>query len=280
MLCCVLAKGTNSKEKCMSLEFCSFASGSSGNCYMVKSQTTVLLVDVGISGKKIFEGIAEKGLEKDAVEGIMITHEHVDHIKSLRIVTKKCASATVYSNISTWQYIQDVVPEERQIVFETGREFTVGDIGVKAFKTFHDAAEPVGYSFYHGGRQVSILTDTGRVSEEMIREIHSADLLALEANHDPDVLQFCGYPYHIKRRILGDLGHLSNEAAGDCICRILEKSEKRRRILLSHLSKENNTPDMAKITIENLLECRGVKGMENLEITVLRRDGTSPLYEV
>lgn len=264
----------------MGLEFCSFASGSSGNAYLVKSENTALLIDTGISGKKIFSGIAGAGLEKECVDGILITHEHVDHIKSLRIVTKKCSSATVYSNISTWPYIRDVVPEERQIIFETGKAFVIGDITVKGFRTFHDAAEPVGFSFYHEGRQVSILTDTGRVSEEMIDEIHSADLLALEANHDPDVLQFCGYPYHIKRRILGDEGHLSNEAAGECICRILEKSQKKRRVLLSHLSKENNTPDMAKITIENVLECKGIKGFRDLEITVLKRDGSSPLFEV
>lgn len=264
----------------MGLEFCSFASGSSGNCYMVKSQNTALLIDAGISGKKIFEGIAGAGLENGCVDGILITHEHSDHIKSLRIVTKKCASAVVYSNISTWEYIKDTVPQDRQIVFETGKEFVIGDITVKAFKTFHDAAEPVGFSFYHEGKQVSILTDTGCISPAMIEEIHSADLLALEANHDPHVLQFCGYPYHIKRRILGDNGHLSNEAAGECLCRIVEKSEKKRRILLSHLSKENNTPDMAKITIENVLEDRGIRISEDLEITVLMRDGNSPLFEV
>lgn len=264
----------------MSLEFCSFASGSDGNCYMVKSQNTALLVDTGISGKKIFEGIAGAGLERENVDGILITHEHSDHIKSLRIVAKKCVSATVYANIGTWEYIKDIVPEDRQIIFETGVSFFIGDITVKAFRTFHDAAEPVGFSFYHGGKQASILTDTGCVNSEIIEEIHSADLLALEANHDPDVLQFCRYPYHIKRRILGKNGHLSNEAAGESLCRIIEKSKKKRQILLSHLSKENNTPDMAKITIENVLECNGIKNSQDLEISVLKRDENSPLFEV
>ncbi|MEG0661775.1 MAG: MBL fold metallo-hydrolase, partial [Anaerovoracaceae bacterium] len=220
------------------------------------------------------------GLEPTDLDGILVTHEHSDHVKSLRVVTKKSQNASVYSNINTWQQIRETVPEDRQIVFESGKTFVVGDIQVKSFATSHDAAEPVGFSFYHEGKQVSIVTDTGYISEEVFQEIKGADLLALEANHDVNILQFCRYPYHIKRRILGDQGHLSNEAAGECICRLLRGEKKARRILLSHLSRENNTPDMAKITVTNILEDAGLYPLEGLSLSVLMRDQGSPLYMV
>lgn len=262
----------------MALQFCSFASGSSGNSYLVKSNSTALIIDVGISGKKIFTGIEQNGIDPKDIDGILITHEHLDHIKSLRVVGKKCSNAKVYSNIGTWEFIKDKVEDNSQIVFETGRDFTVGDIQVRAFAVSHDAVEPVSYSFRKDGKQVSILTDTGNVDEDVYREIKDADLLALEANHDPKILQFCRYPYHIKRRILGDEGHLSNEAAALCLSRLAEEGPKKRQILLSHLSKENNTPEMALITVENIMDRSSHELRDRLKISVLQRDAISPLY--
>ena len=247
---------------------------------MIKSDETILLVDTGISGKKIFEGLASLGLEPGQVNGILITHEHSDHVKSLRIVTKKSISAIVYSNISTWQYISELVPTERQMIFESGDTFAIGDIEVSSFKTSHDAAEPVGYSFKNGGKQISILTDTGYVSDGAFEKIKEADLLALEANHDVDVLQFCKYPYHIKKRILGEKGHLSNEAAAECICKLMKVNNKKRRVILSHLSNENNTPEMAEITVKNVLEDKGILTGDRLKLDVIIRDKVSPVFEV
>jgi len=264
----------------MGLEFCSFSSGSSGNCYLVKSDETALLVDTGISGKKIFEGLSATDTDVSMVKVILITHEHSDHIKSLRIVTKKSPQAMVFSNIKTWPYISELVPLERQITFESGESFEVGDIGVKAFHISHDAAEPVGFSFSCGGRQISIMTDTGYVSDEMFGEIKNADLIALEANHDEEVLQYCRYPYQIKRRIKSDVGHLSNEAAGQCICRLAKEDDKQRHILLSHLSRENNSPEMAEITIKNILEEEGIHAGGKIRLDVITRDRISPIFEV
>ncbi|MEA4921940.1 MAG: MBL fold metallo-hydrolase [Eubacteriaceae bacterium] len=264
----------------MYLEFCSFSSGSSGNSYMIRTDETVLLVDCGISGKKIFAGLDSVGLEPEDVNGILITHEHSDHVKSLRIVAKKSCEAITYSNISTWQYIAELVPEERQVTFISGDSFVVGDIEVHSFSTSHDAADSVGYSFRSNGRQISIVTDTGYVSEDIFEEIKDADLLALEANHDVDVLRMCRYPYQVKRRILSDEGHLSNEAAGECICRLVEENDKERQILLSHLSRENNTPEMAEITIKNILEEAGIHTGGRLKMDVVVRDKVSPVYQV
>ena len=262
----------------MSLKFCSFASGSSGNCYMIQCEETVLLVDVGISGKKIMHGLASAGIEPEQVAGILITHEHSDHIKSLKTVNKKLVNATTFCNIGTWPYLQELVPKERQVTFESGVPFQIGEIIVKPFRISHDAAEPVGYSFFAQGKQISVLTDTGCVTEEIFEEIKDADLVALEANHDKDVLQFCRYPYHIKRRILSDHGHLSNDAAGECICRLVGDNTKKRQILLSHLSHENNTPEIAKVTITNIMETAGIYAGGEVLIDVITREEISSIY--
>lgn len=261
------------------MEFCSFSSGSSGNSYLIRSRDTVLLVDCGISGKKIFEGLGSLGLEPEDINGILITHEHSDHVKSLRIVAKK-SCALAYSNIATWKFISELVPEERQMIFSNGEKFAIGDIEVKPFSTSHDAADSVGFSFKSDDRKISIVTDTGYVSEDIYEEIEDADLIALEANHDPDVLQMCRYPYHVKRRILSDEGHLSNEAAAKCICRLMEASDRKRHIILSHLSRENNTPEMARITVRNILENDGILIGGKLQLDVVTRDKRSPVFQV
>lgn len=245
---------------------------------MIQCDETVLLVDVGISGKKIMLGLEASGIAPEHVRGILITHEHSDHIKSLKVTTKKLINATTYCNIGTWPHLQQLVPEDRQITFESGKAFQVGEITVKSFRISHDASEPVGYSFFAEGKQISVLTDTGCVTEEIFEEIKDADLVALEANHDKDVLKFCRYPYHIKRRILSDIGHLSNEAAGDCICRLASDKTKKRQILLSHLSHENNTPDIARVTITNILETAGIYAGGDLCIDVITREKISNIY--
>ena len=149
---------------------------------------------------------------------------------------------------------------------------------VRPFRTSHDAAESVGFSFYSGGRQVSIVTDTGYISDDMFAGIRDADILVIEANHDVNVLQMCSYPYQTKRRIAGDFGHLSNEAAADCICRITMGYPKDRQVLLAHLSNENNSPSLAHLTIKNILEENRLYIDRDLRLSVISRDEISPVY--
>ncbi len=261
------------------MEFCSLASGSSGNSYVVRHGDTVLLVDCGISGKKIFAGLKDHGMEPTEVTGVLITHEHVDHTKSIKIVLKK-TQALAYMNIGTWQCLSDKVPEKNQILIGSREEFQIGAITVRPFVVSHDATEPLGYSFVADGRQLSILTDTGIVTESIEKAVKDADLLVLEANHDSNVLQMSSYPYSLKRRILGNKGHLSNEAAADCIMKVHQKNSKPRQILLAHLSHQNNTPEMAKITVCNMLEEAGILPGGNIEVDVVTRDTVSPMYRV
>ncbi len=262
----------------MSLSFCSFSSGSSGNCYMVFTDTTAVLVDAGISGKRIMEGIDYVQMDTDNICALLITHEHTDHVRSVRVLNKKLPFLKTYANEKTWEQIDDLVPEENRRVFSAEQEFAIGDMTVKPFRTSHDAAESVGFSFYSGGRQVSIVTDTGYISDTIFDSIRSADILVIEANHDVNVLQMCRYPYQTKRRIAGDLGHLSNEAAADCICRITTEYPKDRQVLLAHLSNENNSPALAHITIKNILEENRLYVDRDLKLDVIGRDVISPVY--
>lgn len=264
----------------MPLQFCSFASGSSGNCYLVKNDDTALLIDAGISGKKIFNGLEETGTDFEDVRGLLVTHEHIDHVKSLPIVTKKLPNIRVYANEPTWNSIERPVPEDKRSYFTTGEDFYIEDFLIRPFPIPHDAAEPVGFSIYFDGRQISIVTDVGFITENIFREIVDADLLLLEANHEKEILLMGPYPYSLKRRILGETGHLSNVSAGECLCQLVEVKRKKRRILLGHLSRENNDPSVAMLTVKNTLMEKDIFAGNDLALDVVLRDCCSCVYEV
>ena len=267
----------------MRLSFCSFSSGSSVNCYFIKTETTALLVDAGISGRKILKGLSQVGVLPEEVNGILMTHEHSDHVKSIRVLSKKLAAADFFASGGTWEQVMNQIPEAqipevRRKTAAAGETFLIGDIRVTPFRLSHDAAEPIGYSFEAGGRGISIVTDTGCITEEIHQAVRFSDLLVLEANHDIQMLEFCRYPYSVKRRILGYFGHLSNEAAAEEICRICTETGGYREILLAHLSRENNFPEMAYQTVRNLLEERGLRIGRHLELHVIGREELSPVF--
>jgi len=264
----------------MALTFCSFSSGSSGNCYLVKSDNAAILIDAGISGRKIFESLKRMGTELRKLDAILITHEHSDHIRSLRTVNRKAPQIRTYANTGTWENIEGLVDERQRVVFETGRAFFINDIEVRPFPLSHDAAEPVGFSFRAAGKQISILTDTGCLNSGIFDEIAAADLLILEANHDVEMLKIGRYPMFLKQRILGEKGHLSNVDAAGAICRLLSEEKKKRRVLLAHLSKENNFPEMAYMTIKNLLEEKDFYIDSNVFLSIIARDEMSAVYTV
>ena len=244
----------------MTLRFCSFASGSSGNCYLVKSDNTAILIDAGISGKRILEGLEHTETPREMVSAILVTHEHIDHVQSLPVMTKRIPHLKIYANEATWDQIDRPVPDEHRHLFVTGEEFEIGDLVIKPFPVSHDAAEPVGFSIRGGGRKISICTDSGYISDDIYEEISDADLLLLEANHEKELLLFGRYPYPLKQRILGDEGHLSK--------------------LLGHLSHENNTPEVAMQAIVNTLEEERIFVGDELRIDVARRDTISRLYKL
>ena len=263
----------------MALSFCSLSSGSSGNSYLVQSSETALLVDAGISALKIRKGLESIGTDFEKLAGLLITHEHIDHVRSIKTLSKK-NGIDIYANQNTWAAMNIEVSEERKRIFSTGESFSIGDIEIKPFNVYHDAKEPVGFSFYNDGKQISIVTDTGCVNESIISEIADADLLVLEANHDVNMLKIGRYPWFLKQRVLGDEGHLSNEAAAEALLRILDGNMKERQVLLAHLSKENNFPQMAYQTVKNILEERDFYIGKHINVSTIVRDEISFVYQI
>ncbi|MGC2873474.1 MBL fold metallo-hydrolase [Ihubacter sp. mB4P-1] len=278
----------------MSLKFSSFASGSSGNSYLVKSENTTLLVDVGITGKRIFAALAEKNIDPAGLDGILITHEHIDHVRSLRMIAKKATKARVYASGGTLDAVGGSIASGQEYVVRSGEPCDIGDIRVIPFDLSHDAAEPKGYTFISGGRRLTIVTDTGCISPEIEEHITAADLLVLEANHEVNILKMGSYPYNLKRRILGDRGHLSNETAGEILCGMLRARHQRAsvegeanvlasgvpKVVLAHLSRENNTPGQAYLTIRNILFEADFYIDKDLTLAIADRDEAGPLMEV
>lgn len=244
----------------MNLSICSFASSSSGNSYLVRSQNAALLVDAGLSAKSIDAALASQGLGYEDLDAICVTHEHSDHIKSLHtLIRRRPFDNPVFTSGGTRDAILEKAPGICQGNFErigAGDLFLAGDIKVASFGLSHDAAEPVGYTFEKNGRKVAIVTDTGCMTEEIFAAIKGADTLVIESNHEENLLLYGRYPYQLKRRIMSDVGHLSNEACAQAIARYLRElgGEKIPAIVLAHLSSENNTPTQAMLTVRNILE--------------------------
>lgn len=233
------------------MRLCSIASGSSGNCIYVGSGQTHVLVDVGISGRRIEAGLNAIDLTTKEIDGILITHEHCDHIKSLGVLARRY-QIPVYATAGT---VNAMMQENRlgklpEGIFHEIREdenFTIKDLMVHPFTIPHDAAQPVGYRLQCGKQSVGIATDMGEYNEYIVENLQNLDAVLLEANHDIRMLEAGRYPYYLKQRILGKTGHLSNEHAGRLLCRLLHDHLK--AVFLGHLSKENNYEKLAYETV-------------------------------
>lgn len=266
----------------MPFKFLSAASGSSGNCYILRTEETAVLIDVGTTGKRIIEGLSEMGLSPENVDGILVTHEHTDHVKSLKMIGKKASSARIYGSSETLHAVGETAPEERFFEVEPGAAFAVGDMKIRAFSLSHDAAGPLGYSVASGDKMCTVVTDTGCITEEMFGYIRESDLLVLEANHEVNVLMMGSYPYYLKQRIVGDKGHISNETAGSALCRMLRERRNGNtpKVILAHLSRENNTPEQAFLTVKNMLFEEDFLVGRDLFLDVAKRDQVGHIIEI
>ncbi|MGZ9585937.1 MBL fold metallo-hydrolase [Paenibacillus marinisediminis] len=241
----------------MSLRFTVLSSGSTGNATVVKNDDTTLMIDVGLSGKRTEQLLQEQGLSGADIDGILVTHEHSDHIKGMGAFARK-HKVPIYANEKTWEALDKhigEIAEENRIVMQTGEARDFGDLRVESVGISHDAAEPVAYTFTEGETKLSVATDLGYMSDKVRDAITDSDVLVLESNHDIEMLRMGRYPWNIKRRILGDEGHLSNEAAGEALCDVMTGNT--RRVYLAHLSREHNHQDLARMTVQNVMEDRG-----------------------
>lgn len=265
------------------MRMCSIASGSSGNCIYVGSDNTHLLVDTGISKKRIEEGLHDLEIKGEELDGILVTHEHSDHIQGLGVFSRKY-EIPIYATPGTIRGIEECrtlgkMPEGLLHPIETDKAFTLGEIEIHPFAVSHDANEPCGYRFESGRRAVAVATDLGMYDDYIVQNLQKLDAVLLEANHDVHMLEVGSYPYPLKRRILGDRGHLSNELSGRLLCDILHENLK--HIVLGHLSKENNYARLAYETVklEVTLGENEFKG-EDLHMFVAKRDERSEILTV
>lgn len=258
------------------IKFCSLFSGSSGNALFIGTEKTKLLIDAGLSGKRILEALCSIGENPAELSAILVTHEHVDHVRGAGIMSRK-QNVPIYANESTWGAMEGglgPVKLENRVAFCMGEEFEIGDICIKPFAIPHDAAEPVGYNFFVQGKRITTATDIGHMNDELLSHIEGSDLLLLESNHDVEMLKVGPYPWSLKKRIMGNHGHLSNETCAQVIAYLAERGGK--RFILGHLSNENNFPELAyQTTLNALSEKRiAVGGDVSLEVALRNRVGT------
>lgn len=246
------------------------ASGSSGNAAVLSGGRTNILIDAGISNRRIIYGLKNLDIGKEDLGAIVITHEHSDHIRGLRVLIKN-TSSPIYAPSGTARHIIRNVDgsEGRIIQFSPGDSFDVGDISVISFPTPHDSISSCGYSFFHRREKVTCVTDFGHITDDIAEAVTGSDILMLEANHDEDMLRYGPYPYFLKKRILSDQGHLSNSECGRLA--VLAASSGTRRLILAHLSRENNTPGNAEEEVRKALSEAGAHD-DSLTITVASPD--------
>ncbi len=264
------------------MRICTIRSGSSGNCIYVGSSNTHLLIDAGISGKQIEAGLNEIGITPDDIDAVLVTHEHRDHINGLGVILRR-HGFPVYTAAGTYEeilYGNEIgkIPEGLFNEISANNEFFIGDIKINPFSIMHDAADPLGFRFETGGNSFAVVTDLGCYDDYIVNQLEELDGVLIETNHDVHMLEAGAYPYYLKRRILGNKGHLSNETASALLQEILHDNMK--NILLGHLSKENNYPALALQTV-----CAEITMGEtpyksgDFKIDIARRDAIGELIE-
>lgn len=253
------------------------ASGSSGNAALVSCGDTHILLDAGISAKRITAGLRELGVAPESLSAIFITHEHSDHIAGLRVLTKK-VRVPVYATGPTCRRLCGGCALPEELVRKVDGGVQIGSLHVDPFPTPHDAACSVGYSISGEGGRVVLATDLGYVTDEVRQAASDCDLLICETNHDVEWVKSGPYPYYLKQRILGDYGHLSNEAGAELAAWAVESGA--RTVVLAHLSQQNNTPARAREAVCRRLRAMGCDPERDIVLTVAPRSTVGSCLQV
>ena len=259
--------------------FTTIASGSTGNAALVSCGDTHILLDAGISAKRVTTGLAALGVKPYQLSAILLTHEHSDHVSGLRVLTKK-AGAPIYATRPTlWEWYKRNRCDEVKALFrphEAGTGFQIGSLWVESFPTPHDAAGSVGWSIAGEGGRMVLCTDLGHVTEPVRQAVAGCDLLVCESNHDVDWVKSGPYSYYLKQRILGDYGHLSNEAGAELAAFAVENGT--RSVILAHLSQTNNTPARAYETAALRLMAMDRDLERDISLSVAPADSLGPTF--
>ena len=255
----------------MSLIFCPLFSGSTGNAAFVATEHTRLLVDAGVTSAQLVRALEAVGCSLGELDGILVTHEHIDHMKGLGVLARR-HGIRIYANPLTWIAMEvsgklGDIPQRCRVTYESGKDFALGDLRIAPLPTSHDAADPSGYLLEGGGRRVAVATDTGVVPRPLMEALTGADAVLLEANHDEGMLAMNpNYPARLKERILGKKGHLSNRTAGETAAELVRRGVP--RIALGHLSQHNNTPELAFDTVSELLLAADIRPGRDVELAL------------
>ena len=257
----------------MHFTFCPLYSGSNGNALFIGAGDTRILIDAGMAGRTVENALKTIGVLPEQLSAICVTHEHSDHTKGVGILSRKY-HLPVYANARTFEAMHKIVgeiPPRSVRLFETGDDFYIGELALHAFAIPHDAADPVGYRVYYGGRSAATATDMGYMKKDVLTLLSGVDVLLLESNHDPlRVNTNMHYTQHLKERILSRHGHLSNEACGEALVQLYQTGV--RQVVLGHLSGENNDPGLAMNTVCGVLRRAGIEPGRDIFLTVAERD--------
>ena len=246
------------EETQISLKVCTLASGSKGNAIYIEAGDTKVLIDVGLSGKEIRRRLASIDVRGEDLDAIVISHEHMDHTCGLRVLSNQL-KLPVFINHPTLSNIKgkEIKGDVRE--FDSGTPFSIKDLSFQPFSVPHDAADPVGFAVRYNGFKIGIVTDLGFATKLVIERLKQCDLLILESNHDEEMLKAGPYPWEVKQRIKGRLGHLSNHQAGALLEDIHHKDLK--HVILFHISETNNNPQRAAEGVKHLLSNGGYDSM-------------------
>ena len=261
------------------LNFCSLYSGSSGNSLLVETENTKLLIDAGVSSKKIETALNDINIDPSTLDGILVTHEHIDHVQGLGTLSKKF-DLPVFVNQETLDAMpkqKDKISENNIKTFKISDKFDIGDLEIKPFSIPHDAANPCGFNIWKNNKKISIATDIGHMTNPILKSLEESLFIMLEANYDPEVLRCSPYPFTLKSRIAGPTGHLPNEMAGKTISHLLKSGLK--NAMLGHLSKQSNFPELAYKTVVDELISNNYNE-DCISLSVASRDNHSKIITI
>ena len=255
------------------MEISALASGSSGNCFYVGNEKAGILIDAGISAKQIVERLARIGGDPEKIKAIFITHEHIDHVRGVDVLARKL-NIPIFATEATAQNCFLCLNEKLIQFIERKDIIKIDGLKIESFSKSHSAADPVSYSVYEK-KKVSVITDAGKVCANIKSHVSDCDFLFIEANHDEKMLEHGPYPRYLKNLIKSDVGHLSNLQAGICICE--HSSKKLKGVVLSHLSKTNNTPELALKTFNEIVRKRE---SFNPQVNVSVREAPTKIFRI
>ncbi len=265
------------------IEFLCLGSGSSGNSYLLRTQNSGILIDAGIGIRSLKKSLKEFGLSLDHVDAVLVTHDHADHIKAVGHLANDFekpiyATELVHMGINRNYCITSKLTDKHQCFLNKGAQTQIGDFTITPFEVSHDSTDCVGYKVEHDEVVFCIITDCGQVTAHVAEAISTANYLVIEANHEESMLASGPYPAYLKGRILSGQGHLSNKQCADAL--INYATPELRHVWLCHLSEENNHPELARKTVDQVLRSNGIIIGKDFGLEVLKRKIPSGIYKL